>query len=91
MAVQGLMAVDYEERIDMARMRAHRFERSLEAMDRHALDALVLGKDANCRYAAGYRKTYVAGKRPFKRPATKSTPENLGARSWPSTKRWAVC
>ena len=65
MTLHGLQGVDYEERIDFARLRADRFRRCLDAMERHGLDALILGKPWNARYAAGFRNTYVAGKRGF--------------------------
>ena len=51
--------------IDFARLRAARRDRLLGAMASHELDALVLGRPANVRYASGARQLWTAGIRPF--------------------------
>ena len=54
----GLMAVDWETRVDFERMRAHRNARVLEQMDTFGLGALLLFETSNIRYttstAIGY-------------------------------------
>jgi Xaa-Pro dipeptidase len=51
--------------IDQARLRAGRRQRLWQAMDAAGLDALVLGRPANVRYASGANQLWVAGARPF--------------------------
>ncbi|MEW6269684.1 MAG: M24 family metallopeptidase [Thermodesulfobacteriota bacterium] len=51
--------------IDHERLRRERFARCLEQMERHALDALVLGREANARYVSGAARLWLAGPRPF--------------------------
>jgi len=51
--------------IDFERLRAERRRRLLAAMDGAGLDALVLGREANARYAAGARRLWTSGTRPF--------------------------
>lgn len=51
--------------IDVARLRADRRARCLEQMDAHDLDVLVLGREANARFASGARRLWTAGTRPF--------------------------
>jgi Xaa-Pro aminopeptidase len=51
--------------IDHARLRADRRARTLAAMDEHDLDVLVLGREANARFASGARRLWTAGTRPF--------------------------
>jgi Xaa-Pro aminopeptidase len=51
--------------IDHARLRADRRARTLDAMGEHDLDVLVLGREANARFASGARRLWTAGTRPF--------------------------
>lgn len=51
--------------IDHARLRADRRARTLAAMDENHLDVLVLGREANARFASGARRLWTAGTRPF--------------------------
>jgi Xaa-Pro aminopeptidase len=51
--------------VDHVRLRRERFARCLEAMERHRLDALVLGREANARYVSGAARLWLAGPRPF--------------------------
>jgi Xaa-Pro aminopeptidase len=51
--------------IDHARLRADRRRRTLAAMDERDLDVLVLGREANARFASGARRLWTAGTRPF--------------------------
>ena len=51
--------------IDHARLRADRRARTLAAMEQHDLDVLVLGREANARFASGARRLWTAGTRPF--------------------------
>ena len=46
-------------------LRAGRRERALAQMDKHDLDVLVLGRQANVRYVSGAPQLWVAGTRPF--------------------------
>ena len=46
-------------------MRARRRSRCLEAMERHGLDLLLLGREGNARYVSGARRLWTAGTRPF--------------------------
>jgi len=61
----GVQALEYGGRIDFARLRAERHARLLRAVREADLDALVLGREANARYAAGARRLWTAGSRPF--------------------------
>lgn len=61
----GTQALEDTQRIDFGRLRAQRRSRCLEAMERHDLDALLLGREANARYASGARRLWTAGTRPF--------------------------
>ena len=61
----GVMALEEGGRVDFERLRRARRDRVFEAMARHDLDALVLGREANARYASGARRLWVAGTRPF--------------------------
>ena len=58
---RGTMAVDWEERIDVKRMRTERRDRALEQMDEHGLDAMVLFDDPNVRYVTGLAMTGGSG------------------------------
>jgi len=46
-------------------LREGRRERALAEMDKHDLDVLVLGRQANVRYVSGAPQLWVAGTRPF--------------------------
>src|SRR5207253_1256932 len=50
MANFGMVGVDWQERIDWARLRKYRLERARERMKAHGLGALLLMYDENCRY-----------------------------------------
>src|SRR3984885_14294539 len=49
-------------------LRAGRRERALAQMEKHDLDVLVLGRQANVRYVSGAPQLWVAGTRPFGPP-----------------------
>ncbi len=53
MTSTGAMAVEPGGRIDIARMHRERFQRVLDAMERHDLDVLLLATGANGRYVTG--------------------------------------
>ena len=61
----GTVALEDAPRVDFPRLRAERRSRCLEAMERHGLDVLVLGREANARYVAGARRLWTAGTRAF--------------------------
>jgi Xaa-Pro aminopeptidase len=63
--IPGLLAVDYEDRIDFRRLRQERYERTLAAMERHGLDALVLTKPFHSKYVVGERQMFIAGRRGY--------------------------
>ena len=46
-------------------LRSGRRERALAQMEKHDLDVLVLGRQANVRYVSGAPQLWVAGTRPF--------------------------
>src|ERR1700759_4634965 len=46
-------------------LRTGRRERALAQMEKHELDGLVLGRQANVRYVTGAPQLWVAGTRPF--------------------------
>lgn len=48
-------AVDWEKRIDFARLRGKRLQKTREAMANHSLDALLLFKPENIRYVSGVK------------------------------------
>src|SRR3954463_10253348 len=50
MASFGMVGVDWQERVDWARLRKYRLERARERMKAHGLGALLLMYDENCRY-----------------------------------------
>jgi len=50
---------------DTRALRTGRRERALAQMDAHALDILVLGRQANIRYVTGAPQLWIAGTRPF--------------------------
>jgi Xaa-Pro aminopeptidase len=49
----GRMNVDFEERIDFARLRAHRLDRARQAMQNAGLGALLVFDNNNIRYLTG--------------------------------------
>src|ERR1700755_3723873 len=46
-------------------LRVGRRERALAQMEKHDLDVLVLGRQANVRYVTGAPQLWIAGTRPF--------------------------
>src|ERR1700723_4629385 len=46
-------------------LRTGRRERALAQMEKHDLDILVLGRQANVRYVTGAPQLWIAGTRPF--------------------------
>ncbi len=50
---------------DSRALRTGRRERALAQMEKHDLDVLVLGRQANVRYVSGTPQLWVAGTRPF--------------------------
>jgi Xaa-Pro aminopeptidase len=58
---RGAMAVDWEQRIDMARMREQRRNRALQAIVAGGYDAVVLLSDPNIRYVTAVATTSVSG------------------------------
>jgi Xaa-Pro dipeptidase len=50
---------------DNRALRTSRRERALAQMEKHDLDVLVLGRQANVRYVSGAPQLWVAGTRPF--------------------------
>jgi Xaa-Pro dipeptidase len=64
-AIVGTMALEDSARADFARLRGERRRRLLAAMASEGMDALVLGRPANVRYASGARQLWRAGNAPF--------------------------
>jgi Xaa-Pro dipeptidase len=60
-----LLATEEGGPVDFARMRVARRHRLLDAMAAEGLDALILGRPGNVRYASGARPLWTAGVRPF--------------------------
>src|ERR1700728_4740869 len=58
-----LMATEFLA--DDRALRTGRRERALAQMEKHDLDVLVLGRQANVRYVSGAPQLWVAGPRPF--------------------------
>jgi Xaa-Pro aminopeptidase len=58
---RGTMAVDWEERIDVRRLREQRKERALERMRERGLGAMLLIDDPNVRYVTGLAMTGGSG------------------------------
>ena len=56
----GVMGVDWEERVDFARLRTHRLERVRQQLDAHGLGALLLFETSNIRYATATQIGYWA-------------------------------
>lgn len=65
MSGPGVAALEYGARVDFARLRRERRARLVAALREARLDALLLGREANARYAAGARRLWTAGGRPF--------------------------
>jgi Xaa-Pro aminopeptidase len=61
----GVMALEDGARVDFTRLRSERRRTLLAAMAEAGLDALVLGRSANVRYAAGARTLWRTGANPF--------------------------
>ena len=61
----GVMALEDDARVDFRRLRAERRSKVLAGMERHRLDALVLGGVGNVRYVSGARQLGRAGVLPF--------------------------
>jgi Xaa-Pro aminopeptidase len=58
---RGTMAVDWEERIDVKRMREERKDRALERMRDAGLSSMLLISDPNIRYVTGLAMTGGSG------------------------------
>jgi Xaa-Pro dipeptidase len=63
--MSGVMALEDSGRVDFTRLRHERRRSLLDAMAAADLDALVLGRSANVRYAAGARQLWRTGANPF--------------------------
>jgi Xaa-Pro aminopeptidase len=61
----GTAALEESGRIDFARLRADRRHRLLEAMAAARIDVLVLGREANARFASGARRLWISGVHPY--------------------------
>jgi Xaa-Pro aminopeptidase len=59
------MGLEFGGRIDFARLRRERRQRLEGEMKLAGLDALLLGREANARYAAGARRLWTSGLRPW--------------------------
>ncbi|WP_187292634.1 Xaa-Pro peptidase family protein [Salinarchaeum sp. Harcht-Bsk1] len=58
---RGTMAVDWEERIDVQRLRRERYERALERLRDSDLESMLLIDDPNVRYVTGLAMTGGSG------------------------------
>ncbi|HEX2370772.1 MAG TPA: aminopeptidase P family protein, partial [Acidimicrobiia bacterium] len=56
----GIMAVDWEDRVDFNRLREHRLARVRSVLDRFELGALLLFETSNIRYATSTTIGYWA-------------------------------
>ncbi len=61
----GTGITEDRDRVDFPALRRARTERVFEWMDRLGLDACVLGREANVRYATGARRLWTSLSRPF--------------------------
>jgi Xaa-Pro dipeptidase len=61
----GTMALEDGARVDFTRLRQERRRRVLDAAGSAGLDALVLGRPGNVRYATGARQLWRSGANPF--------------------------
>ena len=59
---RGAESVDFEQRIDMARLRAGRWARANAALAEAGLDAVLVWKEENVRYLTSLRPQIIAGK-----------------------------
>ncbi len=59
---RGPFGVDWEDRIDFARLRADRVAAVRSALEASEMDALLLWKDENVRYLTSLRAQLIAGK-----------------------------
>jgi Xaa-Pro dipeptidase len=59
---KGPFGVDWEERIDFARLRSDRVDAAKQALRTSGCDALLLWKDENVRYLTSLRAQLIAGK-----------------------------
>ena len=57
----GTMANEFGGTIDFERMRRQRRERCLAEMERHQLDALIVGRDGNGRHISGAHRLWMGG------------------------------
>ncbi len=64
-AAVGTMALEDSARVDFERLRRERRGRLFEALAAEEIDALVLGRPPNVRYASGARPLWRAGSAPF--------------------------
>ncbi|MFQ5895738.1 MAG: aminopeptidase P family N-terminal domain-containing protein, partial [Nitrospinota bacterium] len=55
MTDKGLMGVDWEDRIDFARLRRERLDRAKAALAGSDVDVLFVFRTEDCRYLAGFR------------------------------------
>jgi Xaa-Pro dipeptidase len=60
LAAPGIMAVDWEQRVDFDRMRAYKLDRLRATMDEHDLGALLLFETGNIRYVTNTHIGYWA-------------------------------
>ena len=74
-----LVGADSAPAVDIDRLGDERRERVLDLMEARRVDALVLGREANARYATGLRRLPVSGSRPFA-PSTVLTRADRGVR-----------
>jgi Xaa-Pro aminopeptidase len=61
----GVMALEDDGRVNFARLREERRRRVFDGMERHDLDALVLGRLGDVHYVSGARQLWRAGVSPF--------------------------
>jgi Xaa-Pro dipeptidase len=61
----GVMALEDSARIDFARLRQERRRRLFDGMEAARMDAVVLGRSGNVRYASGARQLWRSGTFPF--------------------------
>jgi Xaa-Pro aminopeptidase len=61
----GTAMMPDRDRVDFTSLRAARRERVLAAMAEAGLDALILGREPNVRYACGARRLWVGSSRPW--------------------------
>jgi Xaa-Pro aminopeptidase len=61
----GTMALEDGARVDFTRLRQERRRRVFDAAESAGLDALVLGRPGNVRYATGARQLWRSGANPF--------------------------